>query len=75
LELLDYWSENPPEHIMLQVLAKYRPRKRKRMIEGDLDAANLVVDSTITNEASLPPWVREVREIERQRKAGTEKSQ
>lgn len=68
LELIEYWVENPPEHIMLQALAGYRKKRRGGSKEAQ-KVIDIVAPSTVSDERLLPPWVQDARRLERDAKA------
>jgi hypothetical protein len=77
IELMDYFSQHPPEHIFLGALAGWKPKRGKRMkgyynekefSEGGMlpSPKNTVLDS------DLPPEARHARQLLRAAKMAKE---
>jgi hypothetical protein len=64
-DLLEYWGDNPPEHIVAAAQAGIRRKKRKKKMSKKIEPPKPVDEK---QEAILPPWVREARKQERERR-------
>lgn len=65
-ELLDYWRDNPPLHILLQPLVKLRKRRKRRGGYENEDSARKAgvlpnSQNTVLDESKMDDWVREAR--------------
>lgn len=74
LDLAEHWLIDPPAHVCLQAQIRFKPRKKDQKGKYENEevgrrAGMLPSEkNTVTNEISLPPWVRQVRQIERAKK-------
>ena len=64
-DLLEYWGDNPPEHLVVAAQAGLKRRKRKKKMSQKIEPLKPIDEK---QEALLPPWVREARQRERERR-------
>ena len=75
LEMMEYFAQHPPEHILLAAQVGFKGKKRGRKMGGyeneeEFRKAGLLPSqkNTAASELSLPAWVREVRQDARAKK-------
>jgi hypothetical protein len=66
-DLLEYWAENPPTHLIQAAKAGLGKRKRKGTRQHRVRKPEDLKPVDEAYERSLPPWVQEARKLERER--------
>ncbi len=72
-DLLEYWAEHPPEHVIAAAVAGIKPKdhkkkREKKMYEQKTNKKPVINPFNPEAEAQLPEFARKARQMERDRR-------
>lgn len=64
--LLEYWSENPPVHVLEAAKAGIGRKKKPKVDDESMKPPRELTEAELIEEAKLPAWVQEIRKQQRE---------